>query len=412
MQAERRCGPQHRSCSNHAGLTVRGQPRATQRLKMTETITGDIKVFQTPAAQTPNLESMWRELQDRADGSFFISWSWIGAWLAGLPSDLEVQLVRAENNGQIIGLALLVVGPLRRVRVSIGKVAHLHTTGHPEIDGITIEHNGFLLDRGSAPAAQLAMLDFLCDKRREWRSVCLPGLTHRQPIAAEALLPSVVLEVSERNANTVELQPVRDRSGDYLSLLSAGRRAHIRRSMRACAEWGPLALTQANDVDSAAAYFDRLLHLHGTRRASLRSKSAFDTPFARAFHRRLIDGGLPRGEVQLVRVRAGEHDVGYLYNFVHRGHVYFYQSGFDFGRVDHKFSPGLVTVALAIEHNARLGHHCFDFLAGDAQYKKTLATHSVPLSWVELHRDGTALRTENLIRAAGRRGREWLRSRF
>ena len=179
--------------------------------------------------------------------------------------------------------------------------------------------------------------------------------------------------------------------------------------MRACAEWGPLQLTQADDADSAAAYFDRLLHLHRARRNSLGSTSAFDTPFAREFHQRLIQHGLPRGEVQLVRVQAGEHEVGYLYSFVHRAEVFFYQSGFDFGRVDHRFSPGLVTVALAIEHNARLGHRCFDFLAGDAQYKKTLATHNETMSWVQLHRDGPALRAETMLRAAGRRGRDWLR---
>ena len=81
-------------------------------------------------------------------------------------------------------------------------------------------------------------------------------------------------------------------------------------------------------------------------------------------------------------------------------------------RADSKFSPGLVTLALTIEHNARLGHECFDFLAGDAQYKKPLATHSKPMRWVELHRDGVALRAENAVRAAGRRAREWFRKRI
>jgi CelD/BcsL family acetyltransferase involved in cellulose biosynthesis len=369
----------------------------------------NIEVFQSGVAQTPDLEAMWCDLQERADASMFISWSWIGTWLTSVPAPIDVQVVRAEQRGVVIGLALLVVAPLRRMLVPFGKVAHLHATGQAEFDGLAIEHNGLLLDRRLARAAQTAMLNFLCNDRREWRSVHFPGLTPRQTIPPEILPPSVKMEVHERSSAQVLLQPVRDRGGDYLGLLSAGRRAHIRRSMRACAEWGPLLLTQAEDMDSASAYFDRLLHLHRARRASLGSPSAFDTPFAREFHRRLIAQGVPRGEVQLVCVRAGEHEVGYLYSFVHRREVFFYQSGFDFGRVDHKFSPGLVTVALAIEHNARLGHRCFDFLAGDAQYKKTLATHSETMSWVQLQRDGPALRAETMLRAAGRRGRDWLR---
>jgi CelD/BcsL family acetyltransferase involved in cellulose biosynthesis len=375
----------------------------------TEMRPSDIKVFRTGVAQTPNLESMWRDLEMRADTSVFISWSWIGNWLGSLPGAIDVQVLRAEQRGMVVGLALVVVTPLRRLWVPFGKVAHLHATGRPEFDGLAIEHNGMLLDRHLARAAQTALLNFLCDERREWRSVHLPGLTPRQAVLPDALPPSVKIEVHARSSAQVLLQPVRDRGGDYLGLLSAGRRAHIRRSMRACAEWGPLLLTQANDAGSASDYFDRLLHLHRARRASLGSTSAFDTPFAREFHRRLIERGLPRGEVQLVRLQAGEYEVGYLYSLVHRGEVFFYQSGFDFGRVDHKFSPGLVTVALAIEHNARLGHRCFDFLAGDAQYKKTLATHVETMSWVELHRDGPVLRAENMLRAVGRRGRDWLR---
>jgi CelD/BcsL family acetyltransferase involved in cellulose biosynthesis len=371
-----------------------------------------IDVFLTSAAQTPDLEAMWCELQARADTSLFLSWSWIGCWLVSLPPHIDVQVVRGERRGLVVGLALVVVAPLRRLRIRFGKGAHVHTTGRSEYDGVTIEHNGLLLDRACAGAVQTAMLSFLCDARRAWRSVYLPGLTHGQAVSEQALPPRVLMEVRERCSNLVLLQPVRDRDGDYLGLLSARRRAHIRRSMRACAEWGPLRLTEAQDAASATAYFESLLRLHRARRANLGRPSDFDTPFARDFHQRLIERGLPRGEVQLVRVQAGEHDVGYLYSLVHRGRVSFYQSGFDFGRVDSKFSPGLVTVALTIEHNARLGHDCFDFLAGDAQYKKTLATHSEPMRWVELHRDGWALRAENAVRAAGRRGREWLRKRI
>ena len=372
---------------------------------------GDIEVLQGSVAQAPNLEALWCELQERADASIFISWSWIGTWLASVPASIDVQVLRAERHGVLVGLALLVVAPLRGLRMPFGKVAHLHATGRPEFDGLAIEHNGLLLDRQHAAAAQAAMLAFLCDEQREWRSVRLPGLSPSQAILPAALPAAVKMEVHTRSSAQVLLQPVRERGGDYLGLLSAGRRAHIRRSMRACAEWGPLQLTQAEDAASATAYFERLLHLHRARRAGLGSKSGFDTPFGLEFHRRLIAQGVPRGEVQLVRVCAGEHEVGYLYSLVHRREVFFYQSGFDFGRVDHKFSPGLVTVAMAIEHNARLGHRCFDFLAGDAQYKKTLATHSETLSWVELHRDGALLRTETLLRAAGRQGRTWLRGR-
>lgn len=367
-----------------------------------------IQVLTTLVAETPELEEVWCDLLERSDASICLSWSWIGCWLASLPSQIHVRVVRAERHGLVVGLALMVVSLRRRLNVPLGKAAHIHATGLPEYDGVTIEHNGFLLDRAHAKGTQAAMLRFLCDPQRDWRTVCLPGLTGRQAILAETLPRGIQIEASESPCAVVHLQPVRDHGGDYLALLGARRRAHIRRSSRACAEWGPLRVTCAEDVPSALSYFERLRQLHRVRSARLARNSNFEGPYAGEFHRRLIQKGVPRGEVQILRVHAGERDVGYLYNFVHRGRVSFYQSGFDFDCIDQRFSPGLVTVAMAIEYNARLGHDCFDFLAGDAQYKKTLATHSEPMYWVDLHRDGPMLRFESLLRSAKRRCLAWL----
>ena len=48
------------------------------------TVTVDL----VPAHQCPGLGEAWRSLEQRADGSFFLSWRWIGSWLAALPPDL------------------------------------------------------------------------------------------------------------------------------------------------------------------------------------------------------------------------------------------------------------------------------------------------------------------------------------
>ena len=60
----------------------------------------------------------------------------------------------------------------------------------------------------------------------------------------------------------------------------------------------------------------------------------------------------------------GDRVAGYLYNFVHRGWVAAYQSGFDFGDDADRLRPGLVSHALAIEHYRRAGVRVYDFLGG------------------------------------------------
>ena len=51
----------------------------------------------------------------------------------------------------------------------------------------------------------------------------------------------------------------------------------------------------------------------------------------------------------MLRITAGGRIIGYLYNFVHAGHVYNYQSGFAY-EDDPVVKPGFVSHYLAIEH--------------------------------------------------------------
>ena len=59
------------------------------------------------------------------------------------------------------------------------------------------------------------------------------------------------------------------------------------------------------------------------------------------FLRALIDRGFSKGVIDILRITAGGHELGYLYNFVYRDRVSNYQSGFQFGP-DGRYKPGLV----------------------------------------------------------------------
>jgi CelD/BcsL family acetyltransferase involved in cellulose biosynthesis len=115
---------------------------------------------------------------------------------------------------------------------------------------------------------------------------------------------------------------------------------------------------------------------------------AFADPAIRRFHRSLIATGLPRGEVDLLRIAAGGADVGFLYNFRWQGRVHAYQSGFYYPDNPQQ-KPGLTCHALAIEAYRAEGMRCYDFLAGDDRYKTSLAPDLVRLHWLELAHPGS-----------------------
>ena len=84
-------------------------------------------------------------------------------------------------------------------------------------------------------------------------------------------------------------------------------------------------------------------------------------------------------------------------NFVFRGCVYTYHSGFHYDS-DGKLKPGPVSHYLAIDHHLRNGAGVYDFMAGEGQHKKSLATHARFLSWSCTQPDLLKFRVENSLR--------------
>lgn len=345
------------------------------------------------------LALQWRELESRARPSFFLTWSWIGNWLASLGEHVEQGwILSARQAGRLVGLAVVFDAPIRRRLLPMGRAAYLNETGRAAFDAQSIEYNGFLLDAHCPPAVHRAMLERVCAEGSRWREVHLRNADAARPELAPCE-PATALQRSElHHCWLVDLNKVRERGGDFVSLLGSGRRAHIRRCLRAYAEVGPLQLTVAPDVPTALEFFERMMVLHDRRFAELGRQSNFSSPFGRLFHDLLVTDAHPRGEVQMLRVTAGDSELGYLYSFVHHGRICFYQSGFDYQLLDKRFSPGLVTLVLAIQHNAAQGMRWFDFLAGEQNYKSTLATdRGAMVSW-SLQRRSMLATTETVLR--------------
>ena len=329
------------------------------------------------------LAALWQELESRAKPSFFLTWSWIGNWLTSIERHrAQGWLLSARRQGTLVGLAVVFEAPIRRRLLPMGRAAFVNETGIAEFDALCIEHNDFLMDARWQAAVREAMFDRLCAAGSNWREVHLQRASVEVDASARKLPSSVYRQGQVRDSCLVDLLRVRERGGDYLGMLGAGRRAHIRRCLRAYAAVGPLTLTEAPDVPTALAFLDRLIVLHDKRWLDRGAASEFSTPFCRAFHERLVRDALPRGEIQLLRLTAGRQDLGYLYSFVHEGQVCFYQSGYAYDLLDPKYSPGLVTLVMAIQHNAAKGMAAFDFLAGNQAYKAALATNRAEMvSW-------------------------------
>ena len=299
----------------------------------------------SPAGQT-RLGARWRALEAQADASFFQSWSWVGSRLAErFPSPV---LLEADEDGETVGLALF-----NRTTGLGGDTLWLNESGNPAHDTPYVEFNGPLLRRDRAHLAAdclAAALRAPIGARRGW---------HRR-LVLSGIEPPLATVANTLAGHTVPRQPAKG------------------------SPWIALALTRAATTEQALEFLDALAALHQASWTRRGQRGAFADPFFRTFHRDVIAAAHPRGEIDLLRISAGEETIGYLYNFRRNGIVMAYQSGFAYREHDNQRKPGLTCHALAIETALAEGNAAYHFLAGDDRYKTSLGNASRELHWLEL----------------------------
>jgi CelD/BcsL family acetyltransferase involved in cellulose biosynthesis len=342
----------------------------------------------------PELEVMWRELESRAAGSFFTSWTWISAWLGTYVADTRrpsaYGLITAWCGGKIVALGILGRASSLRNLMSGTKIL-LHQTGRTDDAAAFIEYNGFLIDRGATPETMPALLNFL-NRGAAFRNGKWAWSTFHVAGAAQPLMDAIrVSAISHRilrqwSCPWVNLSKIEPGREGYLSGLSRNTRGQIRRASRIVEEYGALKVTSAKTTAEAKEFFAALRVFHEeTWRRREGTRGAFAHPLFARFIHAVIDAGQPRGAVDLLKISAGPTTVGVLLNFIHGGHVYAYQSGLAYS-ADNRVKPGLVSHALAIAHYRAQGCLGYHFMAGDARYKTSLGNDVENLSWVELRR--------------------------
>jgi CelD/BcsL family acetyltransferase involved in cellulose biosynthesis len=318
------------------------------------------------------LGKRWQDLEQRADCSFFQSWSWTGCLAAErFPDPL---LVEATEAGRTVALALF-----NRVRRTIGPARlFLGEAGDPGLDCPYIENNGVLTEAGREDELTEACL-------RAVAASCVLVLSGIGDTVMQAVrrAAGTVWICKESVAPFIDLAALHRTEGDYLAARSANTRQQIQRSDRFFAANGALTARRAETLASAHATLDLLADLHQKSWLARGQAGSFAMPFFARFHHALIDAAFGRGQIELTTVGNATAVVGVLYNFSFRRRLLAYQSGFDYAAAGVHGKPGLTCHHAAIQGALARDFGVYDFLAGDTRYKRSLAGGSKPQYWVE-----------------------------
>jgi len=326
----------------------------------------------TEVADFDELGERWRDLEERAAPSFFQSWTWVGCLAADRFPDPV--LVEATEGTRVVGFALF-----NRVRRWSGlPILHLGASGSAELDSPYVEQNGVLAEAGRETELGTLCLRAVASRYR----LVLPGVDELALAAVRRVAGLVQVECS-RGSPFIDLAVMRAAGEDYLSGRSANTRQQIRRSDRFYETKGPIELEVAESAERSITMLEEMAALHQTAWRARGRPGSFARPFFRRFHQTLVNAAFPRGEVMLLRVSVQEAVIGILYNFMHRGRMLAYQSGFAYLPDQPRAKPGLSCHHQAIRLALMRGLDCYDFLAGEDRYKRSLATGEHQQLWLD-----------------------------
>lgn len=359
-----------------------------------------VRVYQP--REWPAIMPIWAELANISPySSFFLSSDWVAVWLHVFGESLRPEILVFEEAGVAIGACVLTRITERRGPFALTRI-YLNGGGEPKPERTAIDFNNILCRSGKEQTIARALGTYL--QRQKWDEFAIqaispgPVLTSIQSVG----IGQGPAMVRVRHTFAVDLYALRQAQSSYLDSLSSNTRAQVRQSIRTYSALGELRVEVARDLASAEKFFSEMGSLHQRRWTSRGETGAFGPGRRLEFHRALIRQAFRSGSIHLLRVSAGGETIGILYNFVQGGKIFFFQSGFNYHEHSN-FRPGLVTHAYAIQHYLNAGFKEYDFLAGEARYKSSLAESAHPLAWVVFSRPSLKLSSLELMRAIKQR---------
>lgn len=350
----------------------------------------NIRTYTLQASEYANFARQWQRLEKKAEPSVFLSWPWIQAWLAII--DEPVVVIEASQAQTIVGLSLWCERTRKVFRVIPIKQAWLHRTGIPKKDQMWTEYNDFLLAADNRVAIRQAMLNFIKKSSLGWQELVI-GLSEVDSLQQINKVFPVYHESIYSRGHKVDLSQLKDA---YRSeVLSKNTRSQVNRSYKMLAEMGEVSFKVLDGQDDIQACMPKIADLHIKRWRDIGDGSGFDNAFFVEFHQSMINNSV--GIIEVCVLSVNGDPIGYLYNYCLAGRVYFYLSALT-SHLPSKIKVGMLLQTLAVEHYGQNKCKSYDFLAGDAQYKRSLTNDSYVLALWSFSVNSRVLALEHFLK--------------
>ena len=333
----------------------------------------EFKIYD-PVTQYEVVKEKWLLLEKKCSHSYWLSWEWNEIWIKELPTVSKLFLVVGLMDEQPVIAFFIGTNHTLRNRFFMVEQMALNQTLISQFDVINyVEYNAILID----PEVTIT-LDRLLDSIPikswdEFQMMRFAPMYNTNLLMDHKIQKKYDIELTKQDSYYVDLDKVRKSNNNYLALLSQNRRHQIRRSLKEYEKIGSIQLVVADSSDIALNIFQELINLHQKRWTERGERGAFSTQYDVDCHKKLIMQRFNHGEIQLIKISAGDYIIGCLYNFVYNRKVFQVQGGFNY-MSGNNYRPGFVCHYLAILYNSEIGLDSYDFLADGTDYKVSLST--------------------------------------
>ena len=348
--------------------------------------------------QWTDIRHLWDALVAQSPhASFFLSSDWIESWLESYGDLLQPQILIFRDATEAVGACLIVERTIFRGPFPV-RCIFLNTAGEDEVEETCADFNNLLCLAGSEIAVATALSAHL--NKRNPDEICATGFAPGSPLEAlaAALGGRIRIERIERSYY-VNLARLRIENCAYLLALRQSTRTNVRRAYK---KYGNVELSSAADVSEALEMFDELIHLHQATWIARGHAGSFSSKRTVNFIQCLIRRAFSQGTILILRVKSAGQTIGILLNFVFHSKVNYYASGLCY-QEDSQYSPGIVSLSAAINYCLENGYGEVDFLAGESDYKKQLATDYRNLAWTVFEKTSAKMRAINILRGLKQR---------
>lgn len=335
------------------------------------------------------LKHHWLNLEKRSSTGFFLSWRWIGSWLKQASSANNVMLVQARYQNNVIGLGLFAEKKIVRHGFIKSTQWLLHRNGSEKEDQIWIENNDFLIDNQYKKIITSAIWQKLF-KQKSYVDEFIIAMRHQlkqeQNDSINLLKKYTEKTLYSEKSYSLSIDELQNFE-QYLSSLSKNTRQQIKRSLKLLKQLGDVKFSVITEKEKQWDLLQQSQHWHIEKWQKSNTPSGFNNPLFTNFHKHLILSKHASTKTIVASLQIDNELVGCLYCFIDGENVYFYLSNLK-PMSDNRIKLGLTIHAFFIEWliNNAPGITKYDFLAGDARYKKSLTNKQSEYSYLVIQK--------------------------